>query len=185
MDSNAVLVKTAKGTEEVKSRAHGLAARLRSVLIMVDGKTTVADYITRFGAIPDINGTLQMLLAQGFLEAHAATVAGPPPPAAAPSPAPQAAAPQAAAPQAVGTPEPLPETRKEAVGELSRVLLDSMGPDADMFTGIIERARTRVEFTEAAERCARVLDSLGARGKAKAVWFRERAQHVSERFFAP
>ncbi|MCG6875005.1 MAG: hypothetical protein LJE97_07925 [Betaproteobacteria bacterium] len=179
MEKNAVLVKTAKGTEEVKSRAHGLAARLRSVLIMVDGKSTVADYIARFGAIPDIDGTLQMLLAQGFLEARVATVAPPPPPpAAAPPPAPQAAA-----PQAPGTPEPLPETRKEAVGELSRVLLDSMGPDADMFTGIIERARTRVEFTEAAERCARVLDSLGARGKAKAAWFRERMQLVAERFF--
>jgi len=174
MDKSAVLVKTAKGAEEIKSRAQGLAARLRSVLIMVDGNSTVADYMARFGAIPDIEGTLQMLLEQGFVEARASSVTAPPP-----------AAAQPPAPQAPGTPEPLPESRKDAVGELSRALLDSMGPDADTFTGMIERARTRVEFVEAAERCARVLDSLGARGKAKAVWFRERAQRVAERFFGP
>jgi len=172
MDRVAVLVKTAKGTEEVKSRAHGLAARLRSVLIMVDGNSTVADYIARFGAIPDIEGTLQMLLDQGFLEARAGTAAAPPP-----------AAEPAAASQAPGTPPALPETRKEAVGELSRMMIDSMGPDADMFTGQIERARTRAEFEEAAERCARVLDNLGARGKTRAVQFREGAKLVAERFF--
>lgn len=178
MDKGAVLVKTAKGAEEVKSRAHGLAARLRSVLIMVDGNSTVADYMARFGAIPDIEGTLQMLLEQGFLEARANTAAAPPA-------TPQAAAAPPPASQTPGAPEPLPETRKEAIAELSRILLDSMGPDADAFTGIIERAGTRVEFVEAAERCARVLEGLGARGKARAARFRERAQLVSARFFGP
>jgi len=178
MDNSAVLVKTAKGAEEVKSRAHGLAARLRSVLIMVDGNSSVADYMARFGAIPDIAGTLQMLLEQGFVEARAASITAPPPA------APPAAA-QPPASQAPAMPEPLPESRKDAVGELSRALLDSMGPDADAFTGLIERARTHVEFVDAAERCARVLDSLGTRGKAKAVWFRERAQRVAEQFFGP
>jgi len=169
MDRNAVLVKTGKGAEEVKSRTHGLAARLRSVLIMVDGKSTVVDYAARFAAIPDIEGSLQILLDQGFVEARAGTVAAPPPP---------------ATPQAPGVPAPLPETQKEAVGELSRMLLDSMGPDADMFTGMIERARTRDKFVEAAERCTRVLEGLGARGKARAAQFRERAQLIAERFFS-
>ena len=177
MDRNAVLVKTDKGTEEVKSRAYGLAARLRSVLIMVDGNSTVADYVTRFGAIPDIEGTLQMLLDQGYVEPRA--VAAP-----APAPAQQTAAARPPSPQG-GEQAPLPATQKEAVGELSRVMLDSMGPDADVFTGMIERARTRVEFLDAVQRCARVLDSLGARGKARAVKFLERAQLVAEQFFAP
>jgi hypothetical protein len=173
MDKNAVLVKTDKGAEEIKSRAHGLAARLRSVLIMVDGNFTIAEYVARFGAIPDIEGTLQMLLDQGFVEPRAAA-APPPPPSAAvgrPSTAPG------------GDQPPLPATQKEAVAELSRVMLDSMGPDADVFTGMLERARSRVQFVEAVERCARVLDSLGARGKARAVRFRERAQLVATQFF--
>jgi hypothetical protein len=178
MDRNAVLVKTGKGAEEVKSRTFGLAARLRSVLIMVDGNSTVADYLARFGAIPDIEGSLQQLLDQGFVDARAGTAAAPPAaPAASPPPAPQGAG-------AMGTSEPLPATQKEAVIELSRIMIDSMGPDADAFTGRLERARTRVEFVEMAERCALVLDNLGARGKARAVQFRARAQLVAERFFS-
>jgi hypothetical protein len=175
MDRNAVLVKTVKGTEEVKSRTHGLAARLRSVLIMVDGKSAVAEYAVRFAAIPDIEGSLQMLLDQGYVEARAGV--------AAPLPSAGRSAAGQPAPQAPGTQAPLPGTQKEAVAELSRMLLDSMGPDADTFTGMIERARTRVDFVEAAERCARVLDGLGARGKARAVQFRERAALVAEHFF--
>lgn len=180
MDRNAVLVKTGKGAEEVKSRTFGLAARLRSVLIMVDGNSTVADYVARFGAIPDIEGSLQQLLDQGYVEARAGVAAAPPA-------APAASAPPAPpAPQGTGAPataEPLPATQKEAVIELSRIMIDSMGPDADAFTGRLERARTRVEFVEMAERCALVLDNLGARGKARAVQFRARAQLVAERFF--
>jgi hypothetical protein len=180
MDRNAVLVKTDKGAEEVKSRAHGLAARLRSVLIMVDGNSTVAEYVARFGAIPDFEGTLQMLLDQGFLEARVGTTpaAAPAPP---PVPPPAAGQPPSTAPG--DDQPPLPATQKEAVVELSRVMLDSMGPDADVFTGMLERARTRVEFDAAVERCARVLDSLGARGKARAARFRERAQLVATQFF--
>lgn len=165
MDRNAILVKTDKGAEEVKSRTYGLAARLRSVLIMVDGKSTVADYIARFGAIPDIENSLQLLLDQSYLASRA------------PAPPP--------VPAAAGAPPEAPQTRKEAVGQLSRILLESMGPDADMFTSLIERAKTRVEFNEAVERGARVLDSLGARGKARAQRFRELAQVVAERFFSP
>lgn len=40
MDRSAVLAKTPKGVEEVTSRAHGLQQKLRSLLIMVDGKAT-------------------------------------------------------------------------------------------------------------------------------------------------
>jgi hypothetical protein len=176
MDRNAVLVKTDKGAEEIKSRAYGLAARLRSVLIMVDGNSTVAEYVARFGAIPDIEGTLQMLLDQGYLVARATAAPAPPP-------APSTAAGQPPSTAPGGDQPPLPATQKEAVAELSRVMLDSMGPDADVFTGMLERARTRVDFLEAVERCARVLDSLGARGKARAARFRERAQLVATQFF--
>ena len=41
MDRSAVLAKTAKGLEEVKSRAHGLPQKQRTILIMVDGTATV------------------------------------------------------------------------------------------------------------------------------------------------
>jgi len=164
MDKNAVLVKTAKGAEEVKSRAHGLAARLRSVLIMIDGTSTMSEYVTRFGAIPDIEGSLQALVDQGFAAVSGARAAAPP--AAAASGAPAAA-------------------RKDAVAELCGMLIEALGPDADMLTSLVERARTRVEFEAAAERCARVLESLGARGRARAAQFRERASQVAAHHFGP
>lgn len=165
MDQGAVLVKTAKGAEEVKSRAHGLAARLRSVLIMIDGSSTVSDYVARFGAIPDIEGTLQALVDQGFAAVSSVRAAVPP-----------AAAPAARAPTAA---------RKEAIAELCGMLIDALGPDADMLTSVVERARTRGEFDEAVERCAHVLESLGARGKARAVRFRERAAQAAGEHFGP
>lgn len=163
MERDAVLVKTAKGADEVKSRAHGLAARLRSVLIMIDGRSTVGEYVARFGAIPDIEATLQALADQEFVAVSEQR-------AAAPHAAPRDAGRQAA--------------RKEAIAGLCALLIDALGPDADVLTSAVERARTRVEFEEAAERCAHVLESLGARGKARAERFRERAREVAGQVFA-
>ena len=165
MDRNAVLVKTDKGTEEVKSRTYGLAARLRSVLIMVDGKSTVADYIARFGAIPDIDGSLQMLLDQGFLEVRAA-----PAPAASPAPA-------------AGAAPAVPESRADAIAELRILITDALGPMADQLTMAIDRAKTRADFAAAAERSAGYMDNMGARGKATAAKVRALAQAIAERFF--
>jgi len=159
MDRSTVLVKTDKGTEEVKARTYGLAARLRSVLIMVDGKSTVADYIARFGAIPDIDGSLQMLLDQGFLEARAA-------------PAPQAA-------PAAGT----SASRADALAELRILITDALGPMSDPLTMAIDRAKTRADFATAAERSAQYLDNMGARGKATAGKVRALAQAIAERYY--
>jgi hypothetical protein len=55
MDRNAVLLaKTAKGLDEVKSRAHGPPQKQRTILIMVDGVATAGDILAKFGGIPEI-----------------------------------------------------------------------------------------------------------------------------------
>ncbi len=167
MDRDAVLVKTGKGTEEVKSRTHGLAARLRSVLIMVDGNSTVADYVARFGAIPDIEGSLQTLVDQEFVAICGVRAR-----------APAAAQAVAGAPAAA-----LAAQRKEALAQLRMMLTDALGPSADMITTPIDRAKTRADFSAAAERGAQVLDSMGARGKALAARARALAQAIAEQFF--
>ena len=166
MDRNAVLVKTVKGTEEVKARTYGLAARLRSVLIMVDGNSTVSDYAARFGAIPDIEGTLQILLDQGFLEVRAA-----------PAPTPQPSAPTAGAAPAVA------ESRADAIAELRILITDALGPMADQLTLAVDRAKTGGELSAAAERAAQYLENMGARGKATAGKVRALAQAIAERHF--
>ena len=169
MDRNAVLAKTAKGAEELKSRTHGLAQKLRSLLIMVDGASSAGDLIAKFGGIPDVEAGLQALLDQGFVEIKEAGAAAAPGPGGAPAPA----ATPAAAPA---------RTRQEAMSALTRYLIDNLGPDADGLTGRLERARTAAEFAAAVERSA---DMLGAiRGEAKAQAFRDRAKAFEQQFLA-
>lgn len=61
-----VYVKTPKGIEEMSSRTHGLLQRARLVLIVMDGKRSVADIENMF---PDGEGTtlLQELISGGFV----------------------------------------------------------------------------------------------------------------------
>jgi len=63
----AVLHKTGKGIEEVKTRANRLEQRLRTILIVVNGKATGAELARQFESIGDIRPMLEQLLAQGFI----------------------------------------------------------------------------------------------------------------------
>jgi hypothetical protein len=160
MDRTAVLAKTAKGAEELKSRAHGLAHKLRSLLIMVDGASTAGDLVAKFGGIPEVEVGLQALVDQGFVEIRGVSPAAPSAPAAAAGP---------------------PQTRQQAMSALTRMLHDAIGPDADMLTGRLEKAKTRAEFTAAVERCMETLEALA--GKARAQAFSARAAAVAEQHF--
>jgi hypothetical protein len=158
VDKAILLAKTAKGLDEVKSRAHGLSQKLRTLLIMVDGATSVGDLIARFGGIPEAEASLHALVDQGFVEPRAAPA----------PPTPQAAAPAAGI-----------ETRAQALGSLTRMVHDAIGPDADPLLRL-ERARDAAEFSAAAERAAEALDALA--GPQKGRQFRERARAYVERF---
>jgi hypothetical protein len=171
MDRTATLAKTAKGAEELKSRAHGLAQKLRSLLIMVDGASTAGDLIAKFGGIPDVEVGLQALVDQGFVEIRGAA---PVAPAASPSAPAAASAPRA-------PPAAAPQTRQEAMSALTRMLHDAIGPDADMLTGRLEKARTRAEFIAAVERCTDTLEALA--GKARAQAFGARATAFADQHF--
>jgi hypothetical protein len=121
--------KTAKGQAEIETRAHRLPPRLRSALILVDGKRS-DDELAKL-VLQDPEGTLKALLDGGFIEQHA--VVAPPPapaPAAAPVPAPTTAAPS------------FEQTRREAV----RALTDLVGPMAELLAMKIEKARNPDEL---------------------------------------
>jgi hypothetical protein len=162
MDRNAVPAKTAKGVDEVKSRAHGLPQKQRTILIMVDGVATVGDILAKFGGIPEIAAALDALARDGFVEVKATKGA------------PAAAAAVASTGPVPAGPATQPQSRGEALSALTRFLHDNLGPDADLVTGNLEKARTAAEFTAAAERCADMLDAV--RGKQKAQTFRDRAK---------
>jgi len=68
MDSTYVVRKTAKGEEELKTRAGGVAGNLRVILILVDGVSSVAEVAKKGQGMPDLVGGLKALAEQGYIE---------------------------------------------------------------------------------------------------------------------
>jgi hypothetical protein len=141
--------KTAKGLAEIETRAHRLSPRLRSALIIVDGRRS--DEELRPLILQQPQETLQWLVDEGFIEpapgtsaapaARAAPPAGAPAPvaplAAAPAPAAAPAAPAAqAAPRAPVAGDDFTRARAEAI----RLLLQRVGPDGEDLALRMERA---------------------------------------------
>lgn len=132
----SIFRKTAKGLAEIETRAHRLSPRLRSALIVVDGKRDEAALSKLVLQDPAL--TLQTLLEAGFIEVCAtAPAAGPRPvPVVAPAPA-QAPAP-AAPPAAAG----FDQTQRDAV----RTLTDLIGPMGEALAIKMEKARSMDEL---------------------------------------
>ncbi|MDH3318966.1 MAG: hypothetical protein OEO84_04665 [Betaproteobacteria bacterium] len=76
MNLQAVLKKTDKGVEEIETRKHRLEQKLRTLLIVANGKATGADLVKQFEQIGDVRPMLEQLLAAGFIgEAAGASAA--------------------------------------------------------------------------------------------------------------
>jgi hypothetical protein len=164
----AVFRKTPKGVAEIETRAHRLAPRLRSTLIMVDGRRSVDDL--RGLILGQAEEVLGALAQDGFIEALAAAPAQAPASTRAPSAAATAAPAALAAPPASGASlsRPLETVKRDAV----RLLTDAMGPAAEGIALRIEKARSVEEFMPLLERATELIGSL--RGGNAAVAFRSR-----------
>lgn len=64
--------KTPKGLAEIETRAHGLAPRIRSTLILVNGKRDTDDVAALVAQPTD--DTLRHLAERGFIEAVGETI---------------------------------------------------------------------------------------------------------------
>jgi hypothetical protein len=62
-----VYSKSAKGREEIATRAHKLGFKQRAFLIMVDGTSTVAELAAKAGHLGDVASFLTELLDRGFI----------------------------------------------------------------------------------------------------------------------
>jgi hypothetical protein len=142
--------KTDKGVAEIATRAHRLVPRLRSALILVDGKKT-DDELSKL-ILADPPATLASLLADGFIEVLA-TLAD-----RLPEPKPTAPGPTAA----------LEILRRDAV----RYLTDRLGPAADTVAIKIESANTMPELQPLLVQGAQALRNI--RGAAAADAFTAR-----------
>lgn len=177
--------KTAQGVTEIETRKYRLAPRMRNLLILVDGRRDSADLAQLI--TQQAEETLQVLVAQGFIEAVGETVAVPalastvdeeqvgssrPPPTSARSPSrnPSLGSPPSSA-RRIEPPPDLNALRRSAI----RALTDQLGPSADNLAVRMERAKSLSELQPLLSQAAQLVRA--ARGQ-------DAAQEFSDRFVA-
>ena len=168
MNSEWILAKTEKGQAEMATRAHALAPRARTALILVDGRATIYDLCKRTSAFTTLELELQKLLESGFvtvLARRARIVTRP--------------TGVALARQSILR---VPPTRpRQALADLERMATDAIGPEAIIVTRRMRAARTREDLRIAIERAAMAIE--GFAGTAKASQFRVRGDSLLKQRF--
>lgn len=143
MNPDSVLSKTEKAVHELETRANGLDQRLRTLLIMVNGKATAGEIATKLEKVGDVRPLLQQLLAQGFI-----TESGRP------------------ASAATGGGAEL----RRAQSELCTHLSHALGPDADAITAKLEECKSLPEMRQFLQERRALLDQALGRTKAAQFW---------------
>jgi len=172
MATGGIYRKTEKGRTEIATRVNKLGLRERTMLIMVDDKTTRAGLLAK-NAHPTSEGILDTLLADGYIEIAPGTEVSAAAPAAAAPVASAAAAPTAPAAVAPVAPKPQPEVEvsmQSASRFACRALVTYLGPGADDLTALIEKCKTVEELTVRLEKCRDVLQAMAGRRKAEEFW---------------
>lgn len=157
MDKQAVFHKTDKGLQEIATRAYKLPARERSVLILVDGKSTAQQIIDKARHFGDAEQFLSDLLGQGFIER---LVLAPPTEV---LPADTSAEAQTIA--------PVPVVSLASAKEFAaHFLLDEIGPDAEPMAERIEACTDIEQLVAQMERYRAVVETTRGRRKAEQFW---------------
>jgi hypothetical protein len=171
--------KSAKGVSEIETRAHKLPPRLRSALILVDGKRSDAELKAMLAQQAD--ETLATLAGEGFIEvvtvaaeAQVSKKSAAAPVGAGASMYPSTGAGPATLPPVPSTlamsipPSELATRKRDAV----RAVNDLLGPMGETLSMKIEKARTGEEFRQVLEGALPVI--AGARGRDEAAKFAAR-----------
>ncbi|MBL8342149.1 MAG: hypothetical protein JNL30_11830 [Rubrivivax sp.] len=146
--------KTAKGLAEIETRVYRLSPRLRSVLIMIDGKRTDADLLQM---LPQAAEVLAALVQEDFISEFtrvSATHAPPPPP---PPPPPERTV--------IRGPQPGFEAMRK---DLLRAFNDRLGPAGEGMAVRLERARNETEFRALLPSAVQLMATLQGREAADA-----------------
>lgn len=171
MSSDGIYRKTEKGRTEIATRANRLGMRERTMLIMVDDKTTRRELLAK-NPHPTSEGILNNLLADGYIEIVGASQAAAAAPVAAAPVAPAAvpgAAPVAATPAAPAAPD-VEVSMLSASRFACRALVTYLGPSADDLTTMIEKAKDLPALTAALEKCRDVIQAMAGKRKADEYW---------------
>lgn len=169
MSGSGIYRKTEKGRTEIATRANRLGMRERTMLIMVDDKTTRRELLAK-NPHPTSEGILNNLLADGYIEIVSGGQAAP---AAAP------AAPSATAPVAPAAPDPAAPAAAAPEVEVSlvsasrfacRALVTYLGPGADDLTALVEKCKTVEDLRVRLEKCRDVVQGMAGKKKADEFW---------------
>lgn len=144
---DVVFQKTDKGREEIAKRTYRLPARVRSMLILVDGRRSAAQLLDQGRHFGDAEQFLRDLVEGGFVE----PAGGPP----------HGEASLATVADAV-----MPALRSFA----QRFVVDALGPDGDEIAVKIEQARDAAELDARLERVRDLLRELRGPRVAERFW---------------
>ena len=154
--------RTEKGAAEVAQRSQAIPARARSLLLMIDGKSTGAQLLEKLAAFPNSGELLQLLETEGYIgpvDGVGAAVSAPAPTASVTA-TPPVASPGTGSGGGIGA----------AKRFMIRSLHEIFGPDADSLTGKVDLAQTTEDLRKLAEKHRELMASMGSRRKADAYW---------------
>jgi hypothetical protein len=151
---NSTFKKTEQGQAEIQHRWLRLPARLRSLLILVDGKRGLPDLQALLG--PDTETALAQLVAMGLVESLGTATPTGSSHAQPSQPAPLSPEPSGGAPATID----FEQLRKTAV----RALNDALGPGAEHLAIQMERAATLAALDPLLSKAAQLVANV--RGKA-------------------
>ena len=134
MDKQTVFVKTEQGRDALTSRPAGLGPRLRSLLIMVDGKRSVGELDKMLGSDGAAAPLLEQLAAEGWIEGGAPAAPAATPVAVAEGPA--------TLPPPTADALPFPEARRLVV----RFINDQLGPMGEPLAIKVEGCKSATEL---------------------------------------
>lgn len=160
MSGEHIYRKTEKGKTEIATRANKLGMRERTMLIMVDDKSTRRELLGK-NTHPTSEGILNSLLADGYIE-----IVGGGAPAAAAEVGAQATPTEAAAPAA----PPVEVSMQSATRFACRALVTYLGPSADDLAALVEKAKSPGELRGTLEKCRDVIQAMAGRKKAEEFW---------------
>jgi hypothetical protein len=151
--------KTAKGLAEIETRVYRLSPRLRSVLIMIDGKRTDAELLQMLPQAAEVLAALvQEDFIAEFMRVSAAAVPAPPPAAPPPPPPPPERT-------VIRGPQPGFEAMRK---DLLRAFNDRLGPAGEGMAVRLERARNETEFRALLPSAVQLMAALLGREAAEA-----------------
>lgn len=158
MGSEGIYRKTEKGRTEIATRANRLGMRERTMLIVVDDKTTRRELLAK-NSHPTSEGILNNLLADGYIEIASGA-----------EPAALAASAAAATPEAAPSAPPVEVSLVSASRFACRALVTYLGPGADDLTALVEKCTNVADLTARLEKCRQVVQGMAGRKKADEFW---------------